>query len=121
MKTTTIEHAGSQQNNGCGPDASHALGPERLQRLCQGECYNPTVVRRPITRIEVIRIKPQRSAGEAIVGLVEDPWKVIPCDGDPEGCVGTDQFECWVKGGLPHTRGKEDPESMYTISTILLL
>ena len=32
--------------------------------------------------------------------------------------VSTDQFECWVKGRLPHTRGKEDPELMYSSSTI---
>ena len=101
-----------QQNNGCGPDAAHALGPERLQRLCQGECYNPTVVRRPITRIEVIRIKPQRSADEAIVGLVEDPWKVIPCDGDPEGCVGTfvdEEFSSLGRDVLYYARAIEAP------------
>ena len=78
-----------EQRAGCGPDAKRALGKERLQRLCQGECYNPLMRRRAITRIEVVRIRPQRSESEEIVGLVEDPWKVIQCDGDPAGCVGT--------------------------------
>jgi len=76
-----------EQLPGCGSDATSALSPERLDRLCQGECYNPSPERRAISRIEVVRIQPQRSAGEEIVGLVEDPWKVIECDPDPAGCV----------------------------------
>ena len=38
----------------------------------------------------------------------------------PGDCVSTDQFECRVKGRLPHTRGKEDPESMYSGGTIFI-
>ncbi|HIK85723.1 MAG: DUF3604 domain-containing protein [Myxococcales bacterium] len=78
-----------EQNPGCGPDATSALDPDRIARLCQGECYNPSTVRRPITRIEIVRIRPQRAPDEEILGLVEDPWRVIECDSDPEGCVGT--------------------------------
>ena len=101
-----------EQRPGCGPDAARAMGAERIARLCQGECYNPSTRRRPITRIEIVRIKPQRTADEAIVGLVEDPWKVIPCDGDPEGCVGTFVDDEFVAGGrdlLYYARAIEAP------------
>jgi hypothetical protein len=78
-----------QQNPGCGADSVNAMGPERIDRLCQGECFNPSTIRRAISRIEIVRIRPQRTPDEEILGLVEDPWKVIPCDGDLGGCVGT--------------------------------
>ena len=75
-----------EQNPGCPADATEALAPDRLQRLCQGECYNPSDVRRKIDRIEVVRIRPQASDGEKIEGLVEDPWQVFDCPDDPAGC-----------------------------------
>ncbi len=101
-----------EQNPGCGSDALGAMSPERIERLCQGECYNPSPVRRPISRIEIVRILPQRTPDEAIVGLVEDPWKVIDCDGDPEGCVGTFVDEDYRRGArdaLYYARAVEAP------------
>lgn len=101
-----------EQNPGCGSDATQSLGPERLQRLCQGECYNPSTVRRPISRIEIVRIRPQRTPDEQILGLVEDPWQVIECDGDPEGCVGTFVDEEYLRAGrdtLYYARAIEAP------------
>ena len=101
-----------KQNPGCGPDALRHLGTERISRLCQGECYNPSTVRRPITRIEIVRIKPQRSESEDIVGLVEDPWKVIPCDGDLQGCMATFVDEDYTANGrdaLYYARAVEGP------------
>jgi len=59
-----------------------------------------------------VRIKPQRDESEDIVGLVEDPWKVIPCDGDPEGCVGTfvdEEFESSGRDMLYYARAIEAP------------
>ena len=83
-----VRAAGSfEQKPGCAPDVIQSLGEERLDRLCAGECYNPGDRRRRITRIEVIRIKRQRSEGEPVADLIEDPWKTIPCPEGPELCV----------------------------------
>ena len=74
------------QKPGCPPDAASQLGEERLARLCQGECYHPSDERRPITRIEVVRVRSQSSEGEDVAPLIEDPWKVIECPADGQGC-----------------------------------
>jgi Protein of unknown function (DUF3604) len=73
-----------EQKPGCPPDAVAALGEDRTQRLCQGECYNPGDQRRPITRIEVVRIRP--GEGPDAGKRIEDPWRVIDCPDDPVGC-----------------------------------
>ncbi len=74
------------QEPGCPPEAAAALGEPRLQRLCGGECYNPGDTRRAITRVEIIRIQPQINEEEKIERLIDDPWKVLPCEPDPAGC-----------------------------------
>ncbi len=101
-----------EQSPGCGSDAISALEPDRLARLCQGECYNPSSERRPISRIEIIRIRPQRAPDEAIVGLVEDPWKVIDCAEDAGGCVATfvdDDYMVDGRDTLYYARAIEAP------------
>ncbi|MBK7950278.1 MAG: DUF3604 domain-containing protein [Deltaproteobacteria bacterium] len=75
-----------EQAPGCPDYATTALGPDRLAHVCKGECYNPTPTRRPITRIEVVRIRPQNAPGEPIAPLIEDPWRSFACEGQPEGC-----------------------------------
>jgi len=75
-----------QQKPGCPKHATEGLDPERLQRLCLGECYHPGDRRRLITRIEVVRIRPQSHPDEPVADLIEDPWKLIPCPPDPAGC-----------------------------------
>jgi len=75
-----------EQKPGCPPDTLGALEPSRIEGLCQGECYNPGDQRRALSRIEVVRIRPQTSPGEEIAALIDDPWQVFPCSGDPEGC-----------------------------------
>jgi hypothetical protein len=75
-----------RQQPGCPDHARDGLGPERLQRLCGGECYNPTDERLLIDRIEVVRIRPQVSPGEPVGGLIEDPWRVFDCGDEPAGC-----------------------------------
>lgn len=75
-----------KQKPGC-PDHSHqALGDERLETLCHGECYNPSDERERITKIEIIRIRRQQHAGDPVKPLIEDPWKTFDCPADPNGC-----------------------------------
>ena len=76
-----------KQLPGCPDYAVNELSPERLQKLGAGECYNPSDERKLITRIEVVRIRPQISKQEDVGDLIEDPWLTIDCEPDPEGCV----------------------------------
>ena len=101
-----------EQKPGCPEASVRGLEPERLERLCKGECFHPAEQRRLITRIEVVRIRPQMRAGEAIAGLVEDPWKVIPCDADPAGCVATftdAELGVSARDALYYVRAIEEP------------
>jgi hypothetical protein len=103
-----------EQLPGCPGDAEDALGPERIERLCRGECYHPSDQRRPITRIEVVRIRPQSRAGEPVEDLIEDPWKVLPCEPDPTGCTQTFTDPEFVRDGreaLYYVRAIEAPSS----------
>jgi hypothetical protein len=54
-----------------------------------GECYHPGDQRRPITRIEVVRVVPQQTPHEDIGRFIDDPWQVFECDPDPVGCAAT--------------------------------
>ena len=76
-----------EQKPGCPDHVVQALGRERVDRICRAECYHPSETRRPITRIEVVRIRPQLAPDEPLEGLVEDPWRVLPCPADGSGCV----------------------------------
>jgi hypothetical protein len=75
-----------EQKPGCPEYSVAALSPERLHHLCRDECYNPSDRRRQIARIEVIRIRPQSAPDETLADLIEDPWRVLPCDVDASGC-----------------------------------
>jgi hypothetical protein len=101
-----------EQQAGC-PDASRAaLGPERIADLCGGECYHPSGRRRSIDRIEVVRIRPQARPGEPVESLVEDPWRVLPCSGDPAGCRVAFDDPAFVAGrrdALYYVRAVEAP------------
>jgi hypothetical protein len=88
-----------KQLPGCPDHAVKALGREQLERLCGGECYNPSGERHRIDRIEVIRIRPRVSPGEDVGALIEDPWKTLDCPGDPQGCVIEFEDEDFVSGG----------------------
>ena len=75
-----------KQKPGCPEYSINALGKDRLNLLCRNECYNPSDIRNKISRIEVIRIKPQSFLDEDINNLVEDNWKVFKCNDDESGC-----------------------------------
>lgn len=75
-----------KQKPGCPDYSTQALSTERLHHLCRGECYNPSDERKLITRIEVIRIKPQMVEGENVDNLIEDVWLTHQCEPNREGC-----------------------------------
>jgi hypothetical protein len=76
-----------EQLPGCPAYSVAALSPERLEALCRGECYNPSDERKLVTRIEVVRIRPQAAPGEPVGRLIEDPWLRVDCPRDPAGCI----------------------------------
>ena len=99
-----------EQRPGCPDAAAEALGPEQLARLCRGECYHPSDDRRIVTRIEVVRIRPQQEAGEEIAALIEDPWKVLRCPNDPAGCqvaFSDDEYRSAGRDALYYVRAIE--------------
>jgi len=78
-----------EQLPGCPDYAVRGLGPDEVERVCLGECWNPSDRRRRITRIEVVRIRPQQTPEESIASRIDDPWKVFACEPDPAGCAVT--------------------------------
>jgi hypothetical protein len=102
-----------EQRSGCPEDSLGALGPDGVERLCKGECHNPGDARRPITRIEIVRIRPQQAPAEPIAKLIDDPFLVLPCPGDPAGCsVEFDDAEFTALGrdALYYARVYEAPD-----------
>jgi hypothetical protein len=89
------------QEPGCPEESLRALGPERLARLCRGECYRPGSAREPIVAIEVVRVRERRSADEAPADLIEDPWRRFECPADPEGCSVRFADEEFAASGRP--------------------
>jgi hypothetical protein len=76
-----------KQAPGCPEVSTSGLSAERLERLCRGECFNPTDERLPITRVEVVRIRRQIRPDESAGSLIDDPWKVLPCPQGSAECV----------------------------------
>ena len=102
-----------KQKPGCPDYAEAGLSHERLQSLCSGECYNPSDTRRPITRIEVVRIRPQVYQGEPVADLIDDPFLVKNCPADGQGCAlsFTDhEFDLIKRDTLYYVRAIEAPK-----------
>ena len=108
-----VRAAGSfEQKPGCPPDVVQAVGEERLERICAGECYNPGDRRHRITRIEVVRILRQLREDEPVEGLIEDPWKTIPCPRGRDLCVVEFEDPSYAKLGreaLYYVRAIQEP------------
>ena len=101
-----------EQKPGCPEYSTNSMSPERIARVCQGECYNPSDQRRKISRIEVVRIRLQISAGEDIDALIDDPWRSFACDGDASGCrvvFTDDEFRRSKRDVLYYVRAIEEP------------
>ncbi|MGB5811166.1 MAG: DUF3604 domain-containing protein [Polyangiales bacterium] len=82
-----VRAAGSfEQLSGCSEEIKAALGEDRLEQICAGECYRPSDKRLRITRIEVVRIVRQNRPDEDLEALIEDPWLTIPCDDEGDIC-----------------------------------
>ncbi len=75
-----------EQQPGCPDFAVAALGRERVASLCGGDCYRPGDRRKAITRIEIVRIRPQVAPDEAVADLIENTWQVHECPADGSGC-----------------------------------
>lgn len=77
-----------EQLPGCPDYSVAALGKERVASLCRGECYRPGGERRKaITRIEIVRIRPQVRPDEKVAPLIENQWRVFECPAQGTGCV----------------------------------
>ena len=103
------------QQPGCPEHVVQALGPSRVEQVCLSECYHPGDERRPITRVEVVRIRPQQFPGEPLEGLVEDPWRVFPCEGDGAGCAVEFEDEEFAGAGrdaVYYARAIEAPDAL---------
>jgi hypothetical protein len=102
-----------EQKPGCPDESMGALGPDGIERLCKGECHNPSDVRRALTRIEIVRIRPQQAPGEAIAKLIDDPFLVHPCPPDPVGCTfefSDAEFETLGREATYYARVYEAPD-----------
>ncbi|HEX4894768.1 MAG TPA: DUF3604 domain-containing protein [Solimonas sp.] len=80
-----------EQKPGCPAWTEEAIGPQRIQQLCGGDCYNPGDLRTPIERIEIVRIRRQENLQAPLAPLIQDPWKILRCADDGQGC--TAEFE----------------------------
>jgi hypothetical protein len=101
-----------RQQPGCPEVSVNALSRERLEWLCRGECHHPSDERKRITRVEVIRIRPQITANEPVGRLIEDPWLTLPCEPDPNGCTvrfEDPEFASAGRGAVYYVRAIEEP------------
>lgn len=101
-----------KQKPGCPDWAASALGADRLKYLCRGECYHPSDERHRITRIEIVRIRPQTTTGEAVDALIDDTWRTIACPVGRTGCEGevTDpDFVAGKREAIYYARAVQEP------------
>ncbi|MEM1262598.1 MAG: DUF3604 domain-containing protein [Pseudomonadota bacterium] len=75
-----------KQLPGCPKPIADSIGDDRLGQLCAAECFNESEERKLISRIEVVRVRPQSSPDEPIADLIDDPWLTHVCEPDPLGC-----------------------------------
>jgi len=109
------------QRPGCPETSLSGLAPDRLERLCRGECHHPGDVRHPIVAIEVVRVRAQARAGEPVAELIEDPWLRHECPPDPAGCVfrfGDPDFGADGRGAAYYVRALQEPTPAINAATV---
>ncbi|MGF1756410.1 DUF3604 domain-containing protein [Photobacterium sagamiensis] len=83
----SIKGVGSiKQKPGCPDYATEALGADRVDSLCRGECYNPSNESYDIERIEVVRILPRQPGDGSTEDLIQDPWRTFECEPGKGSC-----------------------------------
>ena len=100
------------QTPGCPDEVVDAAPEGFIAEACLGECYHPTDERRLITRLEIVKVTPQVTPDEPLAGLIQDPWLVLDCDPDPEGCAHTfsdDDFGAAGRPALYYARAIQEP------------
>lgn len=104
-----------KQKPGCPEYSVKALGQARVDSLCGGECYHPSDELKRITRIEVVRIRPQVHPDETVAPLIENDWRVFDCPAKGEGCVvefDDPDFEAGKRSTLYYARVIQEPEAL---------
>jgi hypothetical protein len=74
------------QRPGCPDRVVDALGAEWVESLCFNECNHPSDTRHTIAGFEVVRVRPQQIEHEDVTLLIEDPWLMLACEPNPDGC-----------------------------------
>jgi hypothetical protein len=101
-----------KQLPGCPDWSRTALGDDRLQRLCRGECYHPSDERNRISHIDIVRIRPQTRPDEPVASLIDDPWQHLECPPGGDGCVVEVEDPDFVPGGretIYYARAVQEP------------
>jgi uncharacterized protein DUF3604 len=106
-----------RQKPGCPDYVRGGLSPQRMESLCRGQCYYPGEDRRLITRIEIIRIRPQMLPDEPMAladgsSRIEDVWKSFDCAPDQAGCsveFEDPQFEPGQRDTIYYARAIQEP------------
>ena len=101
-----------KQKPGCPAFTSDGLSNERIEKICAGECYNPSSERQKITRIEIIKITPQIDPSESVDNLIIDPWLSLPCSNNSNGCEVRFEDKDFLEGNrqaLYYARAIQEP------------
>jgi hypothetical protein len=105
-----------KQKPGCPAFASAGLDRSRIEKICSGECDNPSDTRSRITRIEVVKIRPQATPGESMAALVQDRYLVHECAPSADGsCTFTFEDKDYAAGkrdALYYVKAIQEPELM---------
>jgi len=101
-----------KQNPGCPDYSSTNITQEEIERICKNECYNPSDIRKNISRIEIIKITPQISKTEAVDELISDTWKVFNCLPSQQGCeieFTDEEFSRNLRDSIYYVRAIQEP------------